>query len=123
MIDRGHSQPWQARTERWSALKEDVAGLEDDARHLARSLEKSLRSVGQATTAQVRAHPVATLGAAAGVGYVLGGGLPSSLTKLLWRIGSRAALNLAVSTIVAQLQVSEMHEDLALEPDPDDDLD
>lgn len=104
MIDRGREEDWQAKTQRWSAIKEDMASLEEDARHLARTVGESLREVADTTSKQVRAHPVATLGLAFGAGYVLGGGLPSALTRLAVGAGSRALLNLAVAGLVARLQ-------------------
>jgi hypothetical protein len=41
---------------------------------------------------QLEEHPYRTLAVAAGVGYVLGGGLFTSLTASLVRVGVRAAL-------------------------------
>lgn len=41
---------------------------------------------------QVQEHPYRTLAIAAGIGYVLGGGLFTPLTGLLVRIGTRAMM-------------------------------
>jgi len=41
---------------------------------------------------QVEARPYATLAVAAGVGYVLGAGLPNWASRLMFSVGSRMAL-------------------------------
>jgi hypothetical protein len=46
--------------------------------------------------ALVEAHPVATVLGALGVGYILGGGLFTSLTRRLVSVGMRLGLQLAV---------------------------
>jgi hypothetical protein len=46
--------------------------------------------------ALVDAHPVATVLGALGVGFVLGGGLSTSLTRRLFGIGLRLGFQLAV---------------------------
>jgi hypothetical protein len=46
-------------------------------------------------TQQVRERPVATLAAAAGVGYLLGGGLSSRLTLLMFGFATRFGMAIA----------------------------
>jgi hypothetical protein len=48
-------------------------------------------------------HPYAMLAAATGVGYVLGGGVPSRLTALLIGLGSRVFLEVAARDLTARL--------------------
>lgn len=50
---------------------------------------------------QMREHPYRTLAIAAGVGYVLGGGLFTPLTATLVRVGARAALVPMLGTLGA----------------------
>src|SRR5512135_1534482 len=48
---------------------------------------------------QARCRPYSTLAVAAGVGYVLGGGLRTQLTGLLFGIGSRLAIAIVAREI------------------------
>ena len=48
---------------------------------------------------QLRRQPYVTLAAAAGFGYVLGGGLPTKLTRTLIGNGGRIALERAMTSI------------------------
>jgi hypothetical protein len=50
---------------------------------------------------QLRRHPYGTLGATVGLGYVLGGGVFTSLTSRLVRLGLRAGTRLALVALVA----------------------
>lgn len=64
---------------------------------LTESADQAMRSVGNLYTAldaavskQVRDNPYATLAAAAGVGFVLGGGMRSPIGQVLLRLSVRA---------------------------------
>jgi hypothetical protein len=64
---------------------------------LAESADQALRSVGSLYNAvdtivskQVRERPYVTLAAAAGVGFILGGGMRSPFGQVLIRVGVRA---------------------------------
>jgi ElaB/YqjD/DUF883 family membrane-anchored ribosome-binding protein len=68
-----------------------------DAPGLTASADIALQSVGSLYTAldtavskHVRDNPYATLAAAAGVGFILGGGMRSPVGQLLMRVGVRA---------------------------------
>src|SRR5690606_32068961 len=62
---------------------------------------------------QMREHPYRTLAVAAGVGYVLGGGLFTPLTAALVRVGARAALlPVLQSSILAAAEPDEGGRDL-----------
>jgi len=54
-------------------------------------------------TDQVQQQPLMTVGVAAGVGYVLGGGLQSRLTALLLATATRVALALVARELGARL--------------------
>lgn len=65
-------------------IQRDAATLVADVRDAADSLQHFVAT-------QVEERPFTTLGAAAGVGYVLGGGLRSRLTVLLLGAAARVA--------------------------------
>ena len=56
---------------------------------------------------QIQEHPYRTLAIAAGVGYVLGGGLFTPLTGTLVRIGSRAMLLPMMQAAMQNMGVAE----------------
>jgi hypothetical protein len=60
---------------------------------------------------RVKRNPYGTIAAAAGIGYVLGGGIFSPLTAWAVRIGLRIGVRLAVLPIVKD-QISELAESL-----------
>jgi hypothetical protein len=84
-------------------LQARVQQIGDEARALGRSLEDTVHDVEAALRAQMEQRPYAMLAAAAGVGYVLGGGLPSRLTSLLIGLGSRVLLETAARDLTARL--------------------
>ena len=64
---------------------------------LTETADQALQSVGElynavdaAVSHQMREHTYATLGVAAGVGFVLGGGLASPMGQMLVRVSMRA---------------------------------
>src|SRR5215469_745095 len=70
----------------------------------SRSLTENLAEVRDAVTQMILDNPIAALGVAAGVGYVLGGGLRSRLGRALIffagrRIGQGLLADLLVTTI------------------------
>lgn len=69
--------------------------LQDDARNLVTHASEAGGELQTFITSQVRERPVATLAAAAGVGYVLGGGLSSRLTLLMVGVATRLAMAVA----------------------------
>jgi len=70
-----------------------VGHLNDSAQQLLEEARSTFEDLGQAIDlrGRVQRHPYAMVAAAVGVGYVLGGGLFSSLTFRLLGIGVRAA--------------------------------
>lgn len=69
------------------ALGEDVRVLKDELGAAAREIRERMD-----VSASVQAHPFRAVLVAAGVGYVLGGGLFSPLTGRLIGLGTRAVL-------------------------------
>ena len=77
-----------------SQLGADLADLAGAALHAARGWEMLLRD-------QLDRQPVVTLAVAAGVGYLLGGGLRSSLAGTLARMGARVAAERVLGQLIA----------------------
>jgi hypothetical protein len=84
-------------------LQARVEQIGAEARALGSTLEETIRDVQATLRSQMEQRPYAMLAAAAGVGYVLGGGLPSRLTSLLLGIGSRVVLEAAARDLTARL--------------------
>jgi hypothetical protein len=93
-------------------------GRSNDA-SIGQSAEQAVQSVGALYTAlnevalrQVQANPYATLGAAAAVGFVLGGGLASPIGRVLLRLSVKtfgppiisAVMNGAVERVASATQ-------------------
>lgn len=78
-----------------------------DARVLTATVQDASASLESYLTAQVARRPYGTLGVAAGIGYVLGGGLSSRLTVALFGTATRLALALAARELGARLLPSE----------------
>ena len=68
-----------------------VGHLNDSAHQLLDEARSTFEDLGQSVRGRVQRHPYAMVAAALGVGYVLGGGLFSSLTFRLVGLGVRVA--------------------------------
>ena len=77
-------------------IHHDAATLAAEVRGTTADLERYL-------TDQVKRRPYSTLGVAAGIGYVLGGGLSSRLTVVLLGAATRLATALAVRELGARI--------------------
>jgi len=82
----------QEQTQR---VREDLAEFSDAARRTMARWEDVLRE-------QVTRHPYGVLGAAAGVGYVLGGGVPPLLVRALLGAVGRVAVENALISLVGK---------------------
>ena len=80
-------------------VREDVVALASAVRQAARGWRSLLRD-------RLDRRPYATLAVAAGVGYVLGGGMPTLLVRSLIGMGGRFAIEQAI----ARLALSESPE-------------
>jgi len=69
--------------------------LQSDAQRLLSHADQARNELQGYLTQSVRERPVATLATAAGVGYLLGGGLSSRLTVLMVGIATRLAMAVA----------------------------
>lgn len=79
-------QPHEART-----LGDHGRHIQHDTEALAATVRDATDGVQRYLTAQVEQRPFSTLGVAAGVGYLLGGGLGSRLTVVLLGAVTRVA--------------------------------
>ncbi|TMA83265.1 MAG: hypothetical protein E6J72_00480 [Deltaproteobacteria bacterium] len=82
------------RTSRPLRIQERGREAYRDAQHLASTLEQAVDEIGQFLREQAEQRPYTSLATAAGVGYVLGGGVPSRLTRFLFGLGSRLAIEM-----------------------------
>lgn len=70
---------------RGQRVRQEVSGLTGE-------IEGALTDLERAVRAQLEERPYATLAAASGLGYVLGGGLPTAASRMLFGIGGRLAI-------------------------------
>ena len=82
----GPEQPQEQRS-----LGDHGRQIHHDAEALAAAVRDATDDVQRYLTEQVEQRPFSTLGVAAGVGYVLGGGLSSRLTAVLLGAATRVA--------------------------------
>jgi hypothetical protein len=89
----GVGDPWPAADGR--SFGDHRRQINQDAHALAAAVQHATSGVEDYLTERVQSRPYVTLGVAAGVGYVLGGGLGSRLTAVLFRAATRVALAVA----------------------------
>ena len=78
--------------ERSERVREDLSALAGAVRDVSRGWQALLRE-------RLERRPYATLAVAAGVGYVLGGGVPTALVRALVGIGGRLAVEHAIARL------------------------
>lgn len=93
---RGKSQP--------AGLREIGAQLQE----LTATVAESLAGLDSSLRRQFETRPYVTLGAAAGVGYVLAGGLPTRLTGILLGLGSRIVIPVIVHQLTALIHAQSI---------------
>ena len=91
-------QPQDARS-----LGDHCREIHHDAHALAAAVQDAADDLQRYVTEQVEQRPYTTLGVAAGVGFVLGGGLRSRLTAVLLATATRLAMALAARELAARL--------------------
>jgi hypothetical protein len=92
------SQPQDARS-----LGDHCRQIHHDAHALAAAVQGATDDLERYVTEQVHRRPYSTLGVAAGVGFVVGGGLRSRLTAVLFGAATRLAMALAARELAARL--------------------
>jgi ElaB/YqjD/DUF883 family membrane-anchored ribosome-binding protein len=90
----GAARPSSARqlVEQGERVGQELASLAETARHAAEGWEDALRE-------RLERQPYATLAVAAGIGYVLGGGVPTGLLRVLFALSGRALIDHYVSLL------------------------
>ena len=88
---RDASSPTERQPQNSCSLGDHGRQIQHDAEALAAAVRDATDGVQRYLTAQVEQRPFGTLGVAAGVGYVLGGGLSSRLTVVLLGAATRVA--------------------------------
>jgi ElaB/YqjD/DUF883 family membrane-anchored ribosome-binding protein len=106
MSDRGHTNG--AETSDSGArfpqhLTETGRQIRGDAQNLVSHVSEAGTELQSYVTDMVRERPLATLGVAAGIGFLLGGGLTTRLTVLALGAGTRFAFALAAKEMSAAL--------------------
>lgn len=92
----GHS----CRVERFYDRSRQVR---DETQQLARALQDAYAEIESTVREQFTYHPYTTFGVAFGVGYILGGGLPSRFTRLVFELGTRIAVGKMVQQFTGAL--------------------
>lgn len=77
--------------------------IHHDAHALATAVQDAADDLERYVTEQVHRRPYGTLGVAAAVGFVLGGGLRSRLTAVLLSTATRMAMALAARELATRL--------------------
>ena len=66
-------------------VRQEVSGLSSE-------LEEALGDLDRVVRQQLERRPYTTLAAASGLGYVLGGGVPVALSRMVFGMGGRLAI-------------------------------
>jgi hypothetical protein len=96
------SGTWQPPHEARS-LADHGRQIQHDAHALAAAVQDATAGFEGYLTGQVTQRPYTTLGVAAGIGYILGGGLSSRLTAVMLGAATRLALALAARELGSRL--------------------
>src|SRR3990172_9260235 len=99
----GASSPTERQPQNSRSLGDHGRQIQKDAVALAETVRDAADGVQRYLTAQVEQRPFSTLGVAAGVGYVLGGGLSSRLTVVLLGAVTRVATALAARELGSRI--------------------
>jgi hypothetical protein len=89
---RGTTRPVRIQERGKEAYKE--------AQALASTVEQAVDEIGQFLREQAEQRPYVSLATAAGIGYVLGGGVPSRLTGFVFGLSSRFAIEMFLRELI-----------------------
>ena len=90
-------------------LLDDTRQLAEDARHLYSTLQQD-----NPVADYYQKSPYAVLGAAAGLGYILGGGLLTPFTRRILRVGLKAAALPVAASQLRQLAQGAAGDDISI---------
>jgi hypothetical protein len=102
VIDR--AEETDEKTE--AVLVQEWATLGESAQDFMGALGRTADEAKRVVEDQLQVRPYVVLGAAVGLGYILGGGVPSFLTRTVFTLGMRSAVSYAVGQLVNQLTTS-----------------
>ena len=92
----------------------------DNAMKLISSVQNVVGIAESAVREQMAARPYITMGAAAGIGYVLAGGLASSVSRQLVKVGTKAATAFVIGVVLKKVKdAAENVADIAQTPPED----
>ena len=77
--------------------------IQHDVHALAAAVQEAADDLERYLTEQVQRRPYSTLGVAAGVGFVLGGGLRARMTAVVFGAATRLAMAVAARELAARL--------------------
>ena len=88
------------------SLPEHARSIREDASTLVSSVDHAIGDYRLRLGASLRDRPYATLAVAAGAGFVIGGGVATSLTRFLLATGGRLVLALAMKRVGDSLETA-----------------
>src|SRR5574337_1125928 len=91
-MDASDEQRQGAHSCQVDRLYERSRQARDNAQEVASAVRDVVADVESTVREQLEHHPYTVLSTAFGVGYVLGGGLPSRATRSIFDIGTRLAI-------------------------------
>lgn len=89
-------------------VQQSMQKLTQDGQQLMGALNTVLGSARDMVLKSVEQSPYSTLGAAAGIGYVLGGGLSSALTSMGIKVGTRMVVAKVVKDLVQASGINDL---------------
>jgi hypothetical protein len=90
------------------ALDQRLVELRRETEELISSLDAARVDVETALRSGLERRPYAVLGAAAAIGYIAGGGLPSRLTGILLAIAGRVGIEYASRELLARINPTNL---------------
>lgn len=105
-MNKGESARGESRSGRGDGhdyrnrIFEHTQEAKEEVQMLASSLGELSQDVSSYVQEQVRSRPWAVLGVAAGVGYLLGGGLPSRITRAGFSIAARMSMGMLMRQLM-----------------------
>lgn len=98
-----HGAPSGTERQGPRSLADHGRQIHHDVHALAAAVQDAADDVERYVTEQVEQRPYTTLGVAAGVGFVLGGGLRPRLAAVLFGTATRLAMAVAARELAARL--------------------
>lgn len=89
--------------------------VRQEVRGFTAEIEEALTDLERLVREQLERRPYATLGAASGLGYVLGGGLPVAFSRMVFGMGGRLAMLMLAERVRTNLLGSEPARSQSLE--------